>query len=328
MTGSVTFDAGWQLNVAENYWYSLNLSQRVRIALRNKCFFRQFCDIPQGEFSGKKRGAIFHWNVYSKAKGGNKTGKFGERDEVPSGSFDVNQGGLMIEQYGLEVPYSGYLQDIAMHDVRQIIDGVLTTDSKEKLDLAAYTAFDDTPLVVTPVGGNHANALVLNTTGTPTITNNIEMGRGHVKSIRDIMYKRNIPPHPALDGHYGCIADTSTLRPLKDGLEEVRKYVEMGYQLIMKGEVGRYENTRFFEQTNIEPEGWTNGKSNQAHFFGDETVAEGMVVPVEIRGKVPTNYGLSQGMMWYYLGGFALFHARNDADGSHDARVLKWASAA
>ena len=55
--------------------------------------------------------------------------------------------------------------------------------------------------------------------------------------------------------------------------------------LVMNGEIGRYEGIRFVEQTNIASESWTNSLSDAIYFFGDDAVAEGIVVPEEIRAK-------------------------------------------
>ena len=93
--------------------------------------------------------------------------------------------------------------------------------------------------------------------------------------------------------------------------------------MIMNGEIGRYESTRFIEQTNIAKGTFVNAKSNWAFFFGADTVAEGIAVPEEMRGKIPTDYGRSRGIAWYYLGGFGLVHTV-----AAQGRVIKWDSAA
>jgi hypothetical protein len=93
--------------------------------------------------------------------------------------------------------------------------------------------------------------------------------------------------------------------------------------MIKNGEIGRYENVRFVEQTNISKASWTNSKSDWIYFFGDDTVAEGIAVPEEMRGKIPTDYGRSKGVAWYYLGGFGLVHTA-----ASETRIVKWDSAA
>jgi hypothetical protein len=88
--------------------------------------------------------------------------------------------------------------------------------------------------------------------------------------------------------------------------------------MILNGEIGRYESTRFVEQTNIAKMAFTNGLSNWAYFFGNDTVAEGVVVPEEMRGMIPTDYGRSRGIAWYYVGGFGIVQSAGRA-GAHRA---------
>ena len=94
--------------------------------------------------------------------------------------------------------------------------------------------------------------------------------------------------------------------------------------MIKNGEVGRYENTRYVEQNNIAKAGTTY--TDWIFFMGEDTVAEAINTPEEIRGKIPTDYGRSKGVSWYYLGGFGLCHTSSmDTDQS---RIIKWESAA
>jgi N4-gp56 family major capsid protein len=316
----------WLLNGAEGYWYSLNLSKVLRHALQPLVKYRQFCDAKDATQQGLHKGNIYHWNVYSNLSTSNTDGELLETEEMPEGDFQITQGSLTITEYGQSVPYSGKLDDLSFHPIREIINTVLSNDAKKKLDMAAYRQFKRTPLVVAPTGGNSMSSVTLSTTGATAITNNVEMGKDHVKVIRDLMVERNIPPYQG-DDHM-CVAHPTTLRKLKNDLEDIRKYSDQGFQVIFSGEVGRYEKTRFVEQTNIGKENWTNGKSNQAHFFGNDTVAEAIAVPEEMRAKIPTDYGRSKGIAWYYLGGFGLVHARNDADSSANARIVEWGSAA
>ena len=106
----------------------------------------------------------------------------------------------------------------------------------------------------------------------------------------------------------------------------------------MNGEIGRYENQRYVEQTNIakgigttgistvnggDMAGWVNGLSDWMFTFGNDTVAEAIAVPEEMRGKIPTDYGRSKGVAWYYLGGFGIVHTL-----AQNVRIVKWDSQA
>jgi N4-gp56 family major capsid protein len=243
-----------------------------------------------------------------------------ETNTMPVTNFTVSQGTMTITEFGNSVPYTGKLDDLSEQPVKEIISKVLKNDAKKAFDKAAYAQFNATPLRVIATGGTDTAAVTLYTNGTVTGTNNVALRFDHVKSINDLMKERSIPPY--LGDDYICIAHPSTLRSFKNDLEAVFKYTEPGFQLILNGEIGRAENTRFVEQTNIAKEGWANAKSNQAFFFGQDTVAEGIAIPEEMRGMIPQDYGRSRGIAWYYLGGFGIVHT--EAAG---ARIVKWDSA-
>jgi len=60
-----------------------------------------------------------------------------------------------------------------------------------------------------------------------------------------------------------------------------------------------------------------------AFFFGEDTVAEAIAIPEEVRGKLPGDYGRDRGIAWYALLGFGICHT--DAS---QARIVMWDSAA
>jgi len=144
------------------------------------------------------------------------------------------------------------------------------------------------------------------------------------------------PPYTADD--YVCVTHPTTLRNFKNSLETLHQYTETGLSMIFNGECGRYESTRFVEQTFIPKGGaanattydpwsgvaqpWTNGLSSWAFFMGGDTVTEAVCVPEEIRAKIPGDYGRSRGIAWYYLGGFGIVHPDQ-----LNARIVMWDSA-
>ena len=279
----------------------------------------QFADIKDAAVQGKGKGQEYHWNVYSNVA--TQGTVLVETTTMSETNFTITQGTMTITEYGNAVPYTGKLDDLSEHPVKEIIQKVLKNDAKKTLDQAAYDQFSATPLQVIAASGTDTSAITLYTNGTITGTNNVALGKEHVKTIVDTMKERNIPPYEADD--YFAIAHPTTFRKFKNDLEGIKVYIREGFQMIMNGEIGRYESTRFIEQTNIAKASWTNAKSNWAYFFGADTVAEGIAVPEEMRGKIPTDYGRSRGIAWYYLGGYGLVHSV-----AANARVLKWNSAA
>jgi N4-gp56 family major capsid protein len=305
--------------------WSPNLSKVLRFALQPLCKFRQFADIKDAAVQGKGKGDTFHWNVYSDVATAGTT--LTEGTALPQTNFTITQGTMTITEYGNSVPFSSKLDDLSEHPVREVIQKVLKNDAKKAFDKAAEAQFALTPLRVIPTAGTDTAAVTLYTNGTVTGTNNVQMHNDHVKNIVDLMKERSIPPYEGDD--YFAIAHPTTLRTFKNDLEQLHKYVSEGFTMIANGEVGRYESTRFVEQTNIlkgaarNGTSWSNGKSNWAYFFGADTVAEGISVPEEMRGMIPQDYGRSRGIAWYYLGGFGLVQTQ-----AAQARVVLWDSAA
>lgn len=309
----------WATNSLGGYMFSLELSETLRTAVQPLVKFRQFADAKDFTDKGLHKGNLFTWNVYSDVATQGTT--LTETATMPETNFTITQGTGTVVEYGNSVPYTGFLDDMSKHPVQEIIRKVLKNDAKKALDTGAYNQFNATPLRVVAANSTSTTAVTLTTNGTATVTNTIAFGKGHVKAIVDLMKERNIPPY--MDDDYVGVAHPSTWRTMKNDLEAVHQYTTEGLSMILNGEIGRYEGVRFVEQTNIAKAGWTAALSNQAHFFGEDTVAEALSVPEEIRGKIPGDFGRSKGVAWYYEGGFSIVQTA-----AAQARIVKWDSAA
>lgn len=322
----------WATNSLGGFMYSDNLSDELRHSVQPLVKFRQFCDVKDA--FGKGRGQLYHWDVYSNVA--TQGGTLVETNTMPETNFTITQGTLTVTEYGNSVPYTGKLDDLSYHPVKQVINKTLKHDAKKAFDIAAHAQFDATPLRVVPTGGTDTAAVTLTTNGTATLTNNVAFNNDHAKAIVDLMKERNIPPY--VNDDYYALAWPSTLRTFKNNLESIYQYSESGFQMIKNGEVGRYENTRYVEQTHLPKGGaadsttwnattgtadaWDNAKSDWIFFFGEDTVAEGIAEPEQVRGRIPTDFGRSKGIAWYYIGGFGLVHTA-----AAQARIVKWDSA-
>jgi N4-gp56 family major capsid protein len=308
----------WSTSALGGYLFSPPLSKVLRFAVQPLVKYRQFADVKDAATQGKQKGDTMHWNVFTDVVTQGTT--LLETSTVPVTNFTIAQGTMTITEMANSVPYTGKLDDLSEQPVKEIISKVLKNDAKKALDTAAFAQFDKTPLRFV---GTASGAGVLTTNGTATATNNSNLYAASVKVINDTMKERNIPPYIGDD--YICIAKPSTLRPLKNDLEAIFRYVEPGFQMIINGEIGRYENTRFVEQTFQAATGtWAaHSASSDAFFFGQDTVAEGIAVPEEMRGAITTDFGRSRGIAWYYLGGFGITQTV-----AANARIVKWDSAA
>lgn len=322
----------WAVNSLGGFFYSLNLSDELREAVQPMVKFRQFADVKDASQQGKKKGDTYTWDTVLDVVTQGST--LVETNTMAETNFTILQGTLTITEAGNAVPYSGKLEDLSKFEVKSTVMKALRNDAAKWFDIVAHAQFNNTPLRVV---GTSTSAVALTTNGTATATNSIAFNNSHHKAIIDVMKERNIPPYAGDD--YMAIAWPSTLRTFKNNLESIKQYTPEGLQMIMNGEVGRYENCRFIEQTNIPKGGaadsttwnaytktadaWNNALSDWIFFFGEDTVAEAIAVPEEMRAKIPTDYGRSKGVAWYYLGGFGLVHTN-----ATQARVVKWDSAA
>lgn len=317
----------WAVNSLGGYLYSRQLSNVLRSQVQPLVKFRQFCDIHDTSQQGKKKGDTFTWDVVSNVA--NQGGVLTETNTMPESNFTITQGTLTITEAGNSVPYSGKLDNLSKFPVEKIIKTALKNDTVKALDILAWAQFNQCAVRVIASSGTDTANIQLFTNGTVTGTNTAAYTNGHAKSIVDQMKERNIPAYLADD--YYAIAWPTTLRTFKNNLETIHQYSSTGLQLIFNGEIGRYENVRYIEQTNIAKglgtDGvtvtpWAQGKSDWIFFFGNDTVAEAIAVPEEMRGKIPTDYGRSKGIAWYYLGGFGIAHTL-----PVNCRIVKWDSA-
>lgn len=326
----------WTSNTEGGYMYSDELSDVLRMELQPMTRFRQFCEPdPTAMEKGLHRGEKHRWNIYSDVATQGR--RLNELQPMPETSGTVSQAELTVTEFGNSVPITGKVQVLAKHDVYSIVTKQLKNDARKAFDIEVFDQFDACKLRAAPTGGTSTSAVTMTENGATATTNNVALGTGHVKAIVDEMRERNIPGSRGDD--YCCITHVTTLRPFKNELETLKQYTGEGMADIYNGEVGRYEGCRFIEQTFIPKGGandsttfdpwtqtadaWNNAKSSWAFFFGGDTVNEAVVIPEEIRGKLPGDYGRSNGIAWYFLGGYGLFHTQ-----AAQTRIVKWDSAA
>tara|TARA_R110000737_G_scaffold340221_1_gene362897 strand:+ start:22220 stop:23212 length:993 start_codon:yes stop_codon:yes gene_type:complete len=319
------------------YVHSNQVSKKLRESLRSKAKMRQFATLADSSDGvEKKAGDTFYWNVYGTPP--RKNYRLSENTRIQSETLTKTQNSLTVLEMGGAIENTQKAQLLSSEDWDGIINSGLSFMSAAQFDAEAFLQFKQTALRATPTAGTSTTSVTVVTDGTPTITNNVAMGLGHVKAITDYMKESNIPPHRDCDGYY-CATDVATVRPIKDALESIHQYTETGLGFIKFGEVGRYDDVCFVEQTMIPKGGaadsatfdaytdtadtWNNAKSSWAMFFGDDPVTEAALVPEEVRAKLPEDYGRDKGSAWYALTGFGITHP--DAANS---RIVMWDSAA
>jgi hypothetical protein len=319
-------------NSIGGFYASFNLSKELREGVQATSKFRQFCDVRDAWGKVSRTGQTFTWDTIPMMSRANRA--LSETNTIPQGQHTILQGTLTMSERGFSVPYTEFLESLAMVSVRQPIMKVLKYDAMCDLDCLAHQQFNATPLRAASTGTAVNVTITTNSSATLTVTDNI--GQVQWRSIVDEMKGRNIPKYD--NKSYWAIARPLGLRLMKNQLEAVHQYTETGLEMIMNGEIGRYEDTRVVEQTVIPRGGATDSTTFNAFtdtadnwdtggdwvfFFGEDTVCEAVHTEEEIRAKNPDDYGRSKGIAWYALLGYGITHT-NVAQ----ARIVKFDSAA
>lgn len=322
------------VNSLGGFYAAFNLSKELRQGVQATSKFRQFADVRDAWGKVQRSGQTFTWDAYPMASRANRA--LTETSTIPQGSHTVYQGTLTMSERGFSVPYSEFLESMAQFSVRQPIMKVLKYDAMCDLDCLVHQQFNKTALKAAATATGDNITLTVNSTATLTVSKNYSW-TNH-KSLVDTMKGRNIPFYTERD--YFGIARPAGLRGIKNDLEAIHQYTETGLELLMNGEIGRAEDTRFVEQTVIPAGGaadsttfdsfgdtsdaW-NTAGDWVFVFGADTVCEAVHTPEEIRAKIPDDFGRSKGIAWYALLGYGITH--NDSGNLTQSRIVKFDSA-
>ncbi len=322
------------------------LNEEYQRAAQPLAKFRQFCSIKGA--LGKNKGESVNWLKVSNI--GTYGGTLIETNTMHESDQPLAWGTLSVDELGNSVPFTFKIETLSEFDIRQIIKEGLLDDTWKCIDGLVERQFNATLLRHV---GTATNGFVLTTNGTTTATNTSIFNSYHLRKMVLALKTRNVPGYTKLGGDYGLIGSHECIESFEGAVEGVNQNIESGYTKILNGETNRYYGTRFVEDgfasrfvynstartatsiiNNTAPGAgyssgsWTGGSgtpsSGPAYLFGSPTVMEAVAVPEEIRMKIVTDYGRSQGLAWYALLGFKIMW---DTSGGADTRIIKWDSA-
>lgn len=270
------------------------LTKEVRYKAQTMQKFRQFVDFEPA--SGTNRGnKVFFDKISNIATAG---GTLIETNTIPKSNYTITQGSLTLLEYGNSIPYTQKVKTLADIMVPETVKTVLMNDMRVVLDSAAANQFMTNDYIATIT---NTATTTFGSQGTIVATAGANMSDKNVRDIVDQMKKLLIPRRE--DDNYGCVASTNSIRGLYDFFEAKAQLTTL--DPLYRGEVGRYYNTRFVEETNfLSNAKGSNGLYGQACFFGADAVREGIAIPEEIRVGIPTDFGRDQAIAWYALLGF------------------------
>lgn len=240
-----------------------------------------------------------------------------ETTTIPETNYTIVQGTLTITEYGNAIPFTGKLDKLAEFDVNSTIVTALRNDYEKVLDSQAGLQFESSSFRYVCSGGTTSN---LATNGTFSATATSDINAFHVKQLVKSLRTRNIQ-HYANGQDYILIGGPQAMFGIFNdtgagGWGDVSKYTDSYAAGIFNGEIGKFHQVRFVEETNFLTNTIGSGSAfGQAIVFGADAVIEGVAVPEEIRAKVPQDYGRDLGLAWYSLLGYQLtWNQTNDGE--------------
>ena len=301
----------WVTDSLGGYLANPTLSKKLRLFASPEMRFRQFVGLKEAFGMHKDDTKIFDKVTAISTAGGTLI----ETDTMPEHNFTVNRGSITITEYGNSVPYTGKLEALSEFDVDNTCQKVLRKDQVSVIDKAVaaqFQASDAKYVCLTTTSGT------LTTNGTAGGTAGCNLNDYHVKQIVDQLRKWNVPN---VDGdNYVSVGSVNALRGLRDDDKwlDASKYGKP--ERLFSHEVGKHYSARFVEENNS-LSNVLGGSYGEAVFFGDDAVMEAVAIPEEVRAKIPTDYGRSKGVAWYFLGGWQIVWQYADDEEQHIIHV-------
>ena len=274
----------------------------------------QFVDVK--EALGKGAGDTVNFEKLANIS--TQGGTLVETSTIPERNWTSTKGTLSITEYGNAIPLTRKVDELAEFDIEQIVKTTLRNDMAKVIDSAVYTQFGSSMIKYC---GTTTAAYTVSTNGSMTISNTSSLIGYHIKNIVDYLRGTLLAPPYDDDGNYVMVGSVTAVRQIYDALEALNMYTTPTNKL--NGEVGRYYDCRVVRETNAcdSTIGSGNG-TGEAFFFGADTVMEAVAVPEELIAKVPTDFGRSKGIAWYFIGGWKIIWS-----GDPNNRIVHWTSA-
>jgi N4-gp56 family major capsid protein len=288
----------WAVSADGGFLAHPDLSQKLRYVAQPLMKLRQFVRAEPG-FGRKKGDTLLFDRVSNVTIAGRR---ISELERMPESGVTISQGSLTVDEFGNSIAWTGRLEDLSEFDPENIWLRTLRDDAARTLDRHVAAEFRTTPVKAIPTG---AAATTFREDGT-TVAATTSVTAAHVKDIVDEMKARWLVPF--YDGeNYMAVVSVKFGRRLKDdaAFDAAARYGDP--ERLFSGEIGRYYGVRFIEETHVLSNTLgTTTHQGEAIFFGADPVVEGIVVPLEMRAKIPTDYGRDKGLAWYFLGGWRI----------------------
>lgn len=273
------------------------LSQKLRHFAQPMMKGDQFARVEPA--AGKHKGSTIYFDkVANVATAGTA---LNETQPVPITNVTIAQGSVVMTEYGNGVAFTGKLEALSEFTMEQLILKPLRNDAAKTLNTRAITEFKATYLQYTPTGTATVPTGTFDTDGTISTAATRDIQSFDVYEI--VEYLKGTTLTPPWDGqNYMAIAHASFLRKMREDGDWQAAAQYGDPERLFSGEIGRFNGVRFVEDNHaMNSLIGTSAFKGEALFFGEDAVMKAVAVPLEIREKVPGDFGRDQAMAWYAL---------------------------
>ena len=287
-------------NSLGGYFSNPELSQKLRVLAQPLKRFRSFTSPLGAGGAGKSA------NVYFDKIGNVNTagGQLTETIAMTETFAVITRGTATMQEYGNAIAYTNKLISLSQLSPEDSTSIALRNDAAKVLDSQCAIQYQAAEFVAVQTAGT---SVIFTSNATATATAQSDLTGANVRSIVNFMRKKNIPyvdgsnyvMIASVQSYSGLFTDTAT-----GGFIDSSKYTQALAGDLFRGEVGKFYTVRVVEETNVLSNAVGTSTTGEAVIFGDDSVKEVVAIPEELREKIPTDYGRSQGLAWYALLGF------------------------
>lgn len=290
-------------NSLGGFFSNPELSNKMRVVAQPIKRFRAFTS-PLGAGGAHTSDKVFFDKVQNIVTAG---GALVETNTIPESQFLIGQGTATMTEYGNSIPWTQKGQTLNQLNLDDAVTVALKNDAAKVLDSQCALQYKAAEYKLVC---SLSNSTVITSNGTATATASSDLTASNIRDAVNFMRKKNIP---FADGaNYICIASVQSYSNMfgdsnttGSGWVDISKYTAQFAANLFSGEVGKYYSVRFVEETNVLSNSiGLSAAHGEAVIFGDDAVKEVVAIPEELREKIPTDFGRSQGLAWYALLGF------------------------
>jgi len=282
------------------------LSERLRSIAQPEFRLRQFVDAQ--EAIGKGRGDT--WLFDKTGNVATAGGTLVETNTIPETNYVTNQGTGTITEYGNSIPYTLKVETLSQFAIEPLVEGKLRDDMVKVIESACGDQYVATEYIAVC---SSTAAVAITTNGTATVTATANLSAANVRTMVNFLKTKLVPTYSG--GAYVCVGSVNLLSGLHSdvatgGWIDISKYTGEFARNLHNGEIGKFYNCRFIEETGY----FSNTIGNTSIYgsgvmFGADNVYEAVASPEEIKVKNSADYDRDLGLAWYALLGFKIVWA-------------------